>query len=193
MTDILILIIIALFALLGFRKGFAKTVWSAATTLVSIILGTALSRPIAIILYNRPLGSVFRNMAEKIIATNESLIAVNNYGAGAATEYIAMTICSVISFILIAVVVRVIAGLLAGSAKLVSKLPVVKQANALLGLVFGIVFGALLCYTGLGVIRALNLSGVIENGGFVSNIESSVIGSVFYFNNAVANALSHII
>ncbi len=179
MIDIVVILFIALFTWRGYRRGFARTLLSGASTILSIVLGMILLTPVSMLLLASPLGNLMRNAAKNIAG-----------GAGfVAAEAIAMIIASVLSFIIITVFIRIIIWVVSDALKIVTKLPIIKQANNILGLITGVVTAIVICYTVFGIIAALNAGDIISDGSLTNSIEKSLLGAIFYKNNALAELL----
>ncbi len=188
MIDIVVILFIALFTWRGYRRGFAATLVSSIATILSFVFSIFLTKPIAIAIASSPLGDLFRKLAENIVLENFTGITTPEYSHAIAVESITMLFSAVLSFVLISVVIRILAGFLASALKIITKLPVIKQANAVFGLVIGLLTSILICYVAFGLVQALGLVG-ISNGGVISMIEQSRLGEMFCNNNLITNTL----
>ncbi len=186
MIDILIALLIAVFARLGYKRGFISTLVNAVSTILSLVFGIVLAKPLSIVVSMSPLGDTLREISKNIIAKN---LHSPDYNSAIMTDAITMLLSTVICFVLAAVIIRALVWILTDVLKLVAKLPVIKQANSFLGLLMGIITAILICYTFFGVVAALNMSAIISNEAFIKGLESSFAARIFYHNNIIADTL----
>ena len=190
MADLMLLLILGLFAFVGYKKGFAKMMISALANIISIACGIIFTGPLAAVIYNSPIGSIVSGGAQSAIDGSGKLEGVAGY---VAADAVAMVASSVISFILITLVVRVIIGIVAQAVNLVAKFPLIKQANRSLGAVIGAISGFVICYAVLGMVYALYCADAIEYNYMIGSISDSFICSLLCDGNIVAESLSAIL
>ena len=77
----------------------------------------------------------------------------------AAVENASLLVMNIISFVVVILASKLVIALLVKILNIVSKLPVIKQANKLLGMVAGICSGLLVCYIAAGIIMMLSPEG----------------------------------
>jgi len=105
-------------------------------------------------------------------------------------EPTSMIIVNIISFLLIIIVIKILLSVLVNSLNLIAKLPIIKQANALLGLCTGFLSGLLISYIAIGIIGALSGNDFVFS--MQQHIRTSYIAEMMYEGNIVTNILSKI-
>ena len=193
MADIVLILLIGLFALSGYRKGFAKTLISTLANIISLVFSITLTKPVSTLVFNSPVGNIISGIAKKTIESNAGNTQLSQSSIEMMAEGIAMTASSVISFVIIGVVVKIAVVLLAEAIGIVTRLPIIRQANAALGAVVGVLGGVVISYVLIGIIYALGESGAMEYGILVQSLEESLICSKMYYNNIVANAIVSVV
>ena len=190
MADIALVLIIALFMILGSKKGLIRTLVGAASTLVSLVLSMLLYRPVSQALYNSSFGDSVRAYVHELLTKNVhggAQMLIND----AAVEAAAILIMNVISFVAVILIVKIIVMLFASIANITAKLPVLKQANSLLGMAAGALSGIIVCYIAIGVIAALGGNEALSAAA--ESIEKSYLAINLYNGNIVADILSGLI
>ena len=189
MADLVLIITLAIFTLWGMKKGFISTLLGFASTIISFVLTSVVYKPVALVLYASPLGEIAKSVVEKSLAENVKggeLLANT-----AAVESGAMLIINAITFILIIVLVKVLVSLLVSVAKFASKLPIIKQANSLLGGIIGLISGAFITYIVIGVLIALGDSGTWTLAA--ESIRESSLASFFASENLVSELVNSVL
>ena len=190
MADLILICFIALFAFIGMKRGFIKTIVGLASTLISLAL-TLLAYPVVSdLLHKLGVGEAITEIIIGVISKNEQV----NLGLGImekTAEASSVVVVNVISFIAVIIFAKFILTLLIKSLNIITKLPVIKQANALLGMVMGVLSGILISYTLIGVLAALNDNNVILV--VKEHLDSSLIAVLMYRGNAITEVLSKFI
>ena len=190
MADLILICFIALFAFTGMKRGFIKTIVGLASTLISLAL-TLLAYPVVSdLLHKLGVGEAITEIIIGVISKNEQV----NLGLGImekTAEASSVVVVNVISFIAVIIFAKFILTLLIKSLNIITKLPVIKQANALLGMVMGVLSGILISYTLIGVLAALNDNNVILV--VKEHLDSSLIAVLMYRDNAITEVLSKFI
>jgi len=187
MADIALVLIIALFMLWGSKRGLIRTLVGAASTLLSLILSMVLYRPVSQFLYSSSVGDSVRAYVNELLVKNASgnaQLLIND----ALVEAASMIVMNVISFCAVIIIVKIAVTLLACVANITAKLPVLKQANSLLGMAAGALSGILVCYIMIGTIAALGGNEALS--GAAQSIEKSYLAINLYEDNIVAEVLS---
>lgn len=193
MADIILIIVLLLFVYMGYRNGFVKTFINALANIVSVIFSIIFTNPVAKIICESPLGIILRDGAVSYVSAGVKDSKLTQAAVEMAADGICMTLSSIISFILIALVVKIAVRIIAGAMGLVSGLPLIKQVNRVLGAAIGAVSGFLICYVVIGFIIALSHGTAMELDLVIQSIENSFICSAFYHNNIVGNAICSVI
>lgn len=189
MADLILILALLIFTLWGMKKGFISTLLGFASTIISFILTSVVYRPVAAILYASPLGEIARSVVEKSLSENVQggeLLAKT-----AAVESGAMLIINAITFILIIILVKVLVSLLVSIAKIASKLPLIKQANSLLGGLIGLISGAFITYIVIGVLISVGDSGTWTVAA--ESIRESSLASFFASGNLVSELVNSVL
>lgn len=190
MADLILICFIALFAFAGMKKGFIKTIVGLVSTLISLAL-TLLAYPVfSDLLHKLGVGEAITEIILSVISKNEQV----NLGLGImerTAEASSVVVVNVISFIAVIILTKFVLTLLIKSLNIITKLPVIKQANALLGMVAGVLSGILISYTLIGVLAALNDNNVIL--AVKEHLDSSLIAVLMYRDNAITEVLSKFI
>ncbi len=190
MADLILICFIALFAFTGMKRGFIKTIVGLASTLISLVL-TLLAYPVVSdVLHKLGVGEAIKEIILDVIAKNEQV----NLGLGimeTTAEASSVVVVNVISFIAVIILTKFVLTLLIKSLNVITKLPVIKQANSLLGMIVGLLSGILVSYTLIGVLAALNDNNVILT--VKQHLDSSLIAVLMYRDNAITEVLSKFI
>ena len=166
MADIVLILVLFLFTLWGIKRGFISSLLGVASTIVSFLLTTLLYKPVARILFVSPVG----DFAQSLIATESELPeAVSLAGA--------KIIVDVIAFLLVIILVKIVLSVFTKIGKLASKIPVVKQADKLLGGILGLVSGVVFSYIVICIIVALGENDIMYEAA--ESIQNSSVASAF--------------
>lgn len=174
-VDWIILFVTIVYAILGFRKGFVATIASALGSLAALVLALlAASRfkePIGAILAPHLTESVqeslqldalvssadeawngisgyLQNILSAHGITPEALEASENPGQAllhAVTKTVGEEIAYILIFLIAFILLRIAVHFLIGLLNVITGLPIIHSANALLGGVVGVITGLLLC------------------------------------------------
>lgn len=190
MADLILVCFIALFAFIGMKRGFIKTIVGLASTLISLSL-TLLAYPVVSdFLHKLGVGEAITKTIFGVISKNEQ----GNLSLGImekTAEASSVVVVNVISFIAVIILAKFVLTILIKSLSIITKLPVIKQANSLLGMVVGFLSGILVSYTLIGILAALNGNNVIL--AVKEHLDSSLIAVLMYRDNAIAEVLSKFI
>lgn len=190
MADIILIVFIALYAYIGLKNGFIKSVVNFASTLLSFLLTSLLYRPVSLLLYNIGLGSIAKEISLNLL---EGKSGENMPPAllDKTADAFSVVIVNIISFVLVIIVIKIALGIITKSLNLVAKLPIIRQANSLLGLLIGFITGLLISYIVIGIIAAL---GDNETVNIIhSHIKNSCFTFALYENNMVTELLSSVL
>ena len=187
MIDIVLAIVLVLFAYLGWKKGLLKTLLGLASTVVSLVLSMILYNPVSAFIAKSSFGDFIReNVYEFLSKQGEKLLQTD-----LAVETASTLVINTVSFIAIIILSKILVTILSNVLNIASKLPVIKQANKLLGGVIGILSGLLTCYIVIGVLKNLSANETVSQ--IIKGIENSSFAIKFYENNFVSDMLSKFI
>lgn len=160
MADIILIAILIIFAYTGAKRGLIKTLVGIASTVLSLVLSMLLYNPVSKMLSESAFGeNVKEYVREFLMAEAEG--AAKLLITDAAVDTASLLVMNVISFVVVIVVSKILIIVLSKVLNIAAKLPVIKQANKLLGMVAGVLSGLLVCYIITGIIMALSPEGNI--------------------------------
>ena len=99
----------------------------------------------------------------------------------ATAKNIAITIINVGVLIALFLIARIILIFVKGLARLITKLPIIKQFDKLGGMVYGLLEALIIIYVILAIISLI--SPIISNTGILEWINNAWLGKMFYHNN----------
>ncbi len=202
--DLIFVVIIILSVIYGKKKGIIKTALGLSSTLVSIVASLLLYNPfmkfveanekvsgwiveIKSKIANAVLPSISIAPGEetpeflKYILTGELLEKGNNAIARAVADAV-VYIFIILTFI---VIIKLLVSILFKLLNATAKLPVIKQANGLVGALLGLAIGVIGCF----VVAAL-LTVFMGNGSWIAtSLKSSYFAKYFFETNFLLNKL----
>lgn len=190
MADLILICFIAFFAFIGMKRGFIRTIVGLASTLISLVLTLMAYPVVSDVLHKIGVGEAITKIILGVIIKNEQ----GNLGLGImekTAEASSVVVVNVISFIAVIILTKFVLTLLIKSLNIITKLPVIRQANSLLGMVVGVLSGILVSYTLIGVLAALNDNNVIL--AVKEHLDSSLLAVLMYRDNAITELLSKFI
>lgn len=211
LIDCIIVIIMALFIYVGYRKGFIKVAISLLAFIISILITLLFYRPIATQIMNNTeidekinesiYSSIkdvdFQNeeeksnnqiikLAEKYV--EEALVESKENTAKYVADSLTITIVEGITFIGLLIALRIALLLLNLIADFIGNLPIIKQFNKSGGIIYGILEGILVINIVFAILYILNP--ICANGEIQKNIEKSNLGKLIYENNIIINTVA---
>lgn len=214
--DVIILSVLALSIIFGYRKGLIGVAFNLCAFLVALIITWILYTPITnLVINNTQIDEGIRNsiiekgvIKEKVEnekteeKAEENNNVVNQYiqkyvtePATNATNNVVEETAKVVSEKVVAIgvaiglfiVVRIGLILLKFVAEAIAKLPVIKQFNKAGGLIYGAIRGMFIIYIFLAILFFIMS---INNSGMIANmINSSIISKMLYENNLILNII----
>lgn len=200
-VDIVIIAILVFAAFLGYKKGLVNTIFSVVAFLISIILSFILYTPVSNFINNHTqLNQKIETIVTEKLQTEESddntyntniIKNMENSAKEVAiketAKQVAMLGINLLSIICVYLVSRAILILLKSVINGIASLPVIKQFNEIGGLIAGLAKGLVLIYLVFAIV--ILLSDMFDFSGFVSLIDKSLLGKVFFDNNVIINIL----
>lgn len=173
MADIVIVVIIALAALAGYKKGLVRSVFNLGYHVAALIVSALLYPAVTNWLRDTKLYTVILTSVEEKIAAGK-IINIDNIpqmfraavqsGADAAVRSTAESVTNlaitVIAIVAVFVIVKCLLSLISGVLTSVSKLPVLSGVNRLCGFAVGALAGAIAVYLLLALTAAFPESAV---------------------------------
>ena len=206
-VDLIIVVLILMLGLYGYKKGLSSSILKIASLAISIVIALVLYKPISsIIIEKTPLSTTVENAISDFIVIDDSTNevkakesapnAIQSYINNAIEEAnktaqtavkdsivrgLSNIVIQICTLIILAVVVRIILMIIKSITDVVTDIPVIKQVNEIGGLAYGIVEALIIILVVFTVISFINNQTVIES------INKSFIGSMLYDNNIILN------
>lgn len=192
--DLIVLAIIALITFIGYKKGIIKVAFGLISFILAIILSLILYKPISSLIINHTsiTSSLETSIADRLSSADkeETDNIISNYYKTVKTTSIpiiannvAKTIIQIACIIVVFLVTNIILLLFRFSGDLLAKLPLIKQANHILGFIYGLLKGILLIYGLLAIITLL--APILDMNNIITLINSSIITNIMYNNNII--------
>lgn len=207
--DLVIVAIIALCILLGYRKGLTGSLLKIVSFVLALIIAFILFKPVSNFVidntnWDENLEQAIRQSILKQEEskddkeqTNQSMPdvmmnyineAVENAGNEAKNAIIdatardlSVTIINVAVAIVLFIISKIILLFIKGLANLLTKLPVIKQFDKLGGILYGLLQSLVIIYIIFAIISLF--SPMMDGTGIIEGIKKSFIGSMMYDNN----------
>ena len=201
--DIVVVAILALNIILGYKKGLINVVFNIVAFLLAIVITLVLYKPVSnIIIQNTNIHENIKEMIlkrsqgtepkEENIESNDinkyienSINNMTNEAKTAARENFATKAAQVITGIVLFILTRAILILLRFVTQTIAKLPIIKQFNTLGGIIYGIIKGLIIIYVLLTIMYLI--VSIKGNGNIALAIDSSCITKFLYDNNIIVN------
>lgn len=207
-VDLIIIAIVLLFVFIGYKKGLTGSLIKLLSFVIAVALAFMLYKPVAnAIIENTEIDD---NIKEAITRTfnqednnekegekNTPLTMVENINneienatnevKTTIIEETTKTIINVASAIVIYIIVRIILLIVSLFASQITKLPLIKQADEIGGIVYGAVEGIIIVYIILSVISLISV--IWTDSIAVTAITKSVLGNMLYNNNIILKLL----
>lgn len=126
-----------------------------------------------------PLDTLLRTNLEKKVFAPSGLTAVGDYVSQTIVGAILNVICFVVCFVALLIVFHIVLNFL----KVVFRFPVLKQMNSLVGGIFGLVRGVLLCFVAFALLPLFQT--VVPVEGITEMVEASALAPLFNSGNLI--------
>lgn len=214
-VDLIALLIIVVYALIGFFRGFSEFLFQVISLLITIGVVFFAYKPVANVVMDTQLDEkiysvVYENLANTPIAEGEEISTENtNMSEGIVStingyiteakenaeqnvlEFVSNKITIIVVYAITAVALFVIVHLVLFFIRIaldiMGSMPLLREGNQVLGLVIGVVKGILLVYLLLAL--ASGLSPILSQFGIIDAIESSKVSSILYNNNIIIDII----
>ena len=203
--DLIFMIILAVSVIIGIKQGFVRSLLGIASLFVSIIAAVYLYRPFIDLLYGIPavsgvIDSIIESIKNALLPALGSGMAENlppflgafmgnkiAEGNEMIAAALAEAVFSCILVIIFIILVRFAIAILIKALNLVTKLPVIKQFNGLLGGIMGLITGIIICYITATVLFVF--SGT-DGGAWINNaLASSGVAKHFFETNTLISSV----
>lgn len=209
-ADLIVLLLVGVTTFIGYKRGFVKTAFGMLSFLIAVIIATTFYKLLATQLINNTkiddwiYDTISQKIEDNTVDSNDrqlddSIFILENLPEKIKDEldiegtktraksFIAEKAVNIgmnlISFVIIYVVSRIGLIIACFALDLVAKLPVLKQANEILGLIFGAFQGLFSVFTALAIIMLL--TSVLNMEWLLGYIKGSLIASILYENNFI--------
>lgn len=207
-VDLIIIAIVLLFVFIGYKKGLTGSLIKLLSFVIAVALAFMLYKPVAnAIIENTEIDD---NIKEAITRTfnqednnekegeknipltmveniNNEIENATNEVKTTIIEETTKTIINVASAIVIYIIVRIILLIVSLFASQITKLPLIKQADEIGGIVYGAVEGIVIVYIILSIISLISV--IWSDNIAVTAITKSVLGNMLYNNNIILKLL----
>lgn len=202
--DIIVILLIALFTFIGYKQGLVKAAIRLLSFFIAIVVALILYKPISnAIIDNTSIDDNIKNtiiekikpegveqdepieIEEQTGITNKIIGETNNTIEQIANTF-AIKLIEVCVLILIFIVIKIILRFITALADLITKLPILKQANKLGGTVYGLIRGIFIVYV---LLAAIYLVSPLMNKNVTNTINDSIITKQIYNNNVLLNII----
>lgn len=183
MIDLIIIAIILLSSLMGYKKGLVNALFNLLAFVVAIIITFFLYKPVTNWVIDN---TDFDNRIENAIIENGIIDEDIDYFTDA-TNSLADKVVEIFVTIGLFIITRLVLCVARGIAKGIATLPLIKQFNEVGGLLYGILRGAFFVYLMLAIaflVISINDTGIISNA-----INTSFIAKMLYENNIILNII----
>lgn len=211
-VDALVVICMAGFIIIGYKKGLIKVALSFVAIILSFVIAFTLYRPVATAIinnteldnninnhiYEKIKDVDFKNITEKDKENNKILKFSEKYVNSAieqskdniaedVSENLTRTIIEGISFLGLLIITRIALIALNLLSSFIAEFPIIKQFNKSGGVLYGIIEGFFIINTIFAIIYLINTT--TPNTKLERAISDSKIGSLVYENNVIINVI----
>ncbi len=209
LLDIIFLAIIIACTVWGAKRGIIKTVLGLSSFIVSIIAALLLYQPFMDLIYSNPaIASLIDGFKANIVeammpsqAISPELLDVQipalfmailgndiiSQGTEAMATAVADAVVYLITIVIFIIAIKLLVSLLFKIFNVAAKLPVIKQANGLVGGILGIIIGIVLCWIAAAVISMFIGQG--GTGWIIDSVENSRIAKHMFQTNIIFSIL----
>lgn len=202
-VDIIIVAILILCILYGYKKGLIKVATKLLATVIAIVVTLILYIPISNLIINatsidESIQNVIYENVSKNITTKNSDNSNENYLQTIQGQLVedaknnilpetsrklAINIIHIGVMILLFVALKIGISLIKVLTDKISKLPIIKQFDKVGGVIYGLLIGFVIIFVSLAIIKVVD--GINPQNPVSKNVEKSSIGGVLYNNNVI--------
>ncbi len=202
-VDIIIVAILILCILYGYKKGLIKVATKLLATVIAIVVTLILYIPISNLIINatsidESIQNVIYENVSKNITTKNSDNSNENYLQTIQGQLVedaknnilpetsrklAINIIHIGVMILLFVALKIGISLIKVLTDKISKLPIIKQFDKAGGVIYGLLIGFVIIFVSLAIIKVVD--GINPQNPVSKNVEKSSIGGVLYNNNVI--------
>lgn len=212
LADLVVIAIILLSLFIGVKRGFIRSIVGVLSIVISLALATWTYPVVSNTIDNIGITSSIEDTIEKSLINKDNsekqntedeishlpkstqeviqkqTEAITASAADATAKTISSLAVNIISILLVFIIVRIIMFLISHSLKFITRLPVIKGIDKILGGILGLLSGILIVYLILTFITfntAIN-----SDGALIKAIHNSYLTSFMYDNNFIVNLLT---
>ena len=182
MLDLIVILVILIYAFNGWRRGLILSVFSILGYILSLIVAREFS---PVFTKYVVLNTGFDTWLDSILSVTQM-----NVPTSAVSDLATNTIINVICFFIIFAVTSMVIFNIARLVNGVGRLPVIGELNSLGGLVFGTVKGLLLIFIVLALSQIIVTTGNTQLG---QKIEGTIVVKSMYHNNPILYVIKEIV
>ena len=207
--DIIIIAIIAISILLGYKKGLVKVAVKLCAFLIAVIVALLFYKPVSnLIIENTELDEkiesvIIENGTKELEENNDEdkenfLENIQEYVGNAVTQTqneiienlakeVSIRLINILVIVGLFILTRLLLIILVLISDWITNIPVIKQFNQLGGVLYGIIRGLLLIYVILSIVFLV--VSVTANNSIITVIESTILTEFMYKNNILLNII----
>lgn len=206
--DIIILSLIALCVILGYKKGLTKCVIKILSFVIALVVAFILFKPVSnLIINNTTIDDNIRNSIINLIQDDveqngkisedtslpQSMIEYINESIETSVNQTKMTVVNTVAneisvgivnvcvAIGLFIIVRIALIFVKALSSIITDLPIIKQVDKVGGILYGLFEALIIIFVIFAIISFI--SPMIESSGLIEVINKSIIGTVLYNNN----------
>ena len=199
--DLIVILVIALFTLIGYKQGLIKVAIKIASFFIAIIIALVLCKPVStLVINNTTIDDKIENAIiekitpegmkpeDKVEAQNlpSGIIKNTNDSIKSIAETLTTKLIEICTILILYIVARIVLKFIAALATLIEKIPILKQFNKLGGTVYGLVKGVLIVYVVLAIIY---LASPLLKENTSKKIEEARLTKMMYNNNIITKIM----
>ena len=193
LVDCIVVAIILLSVLLGYKKGFIALAVKLLACVIAIAATLLLYKPVGTFIINATAidegieNAIIEKVNDIMVenenpdVTSELIQSAKNGKLPEAARGLSIAIVDVGVMLILYIVIRIVLRFVTALANFVAKAPIVKQLNEIGGLVYGLARGVLIIYIALLLVSLA--SQVYPNNVLNSNINNSYLTKMMYEHN----------
>ncbi len=194
-ADIVVIAVVAVCIILGYRSGFLKSLINIVSYIVSIVLSFFFYPVLSKFLMGTPLYTFFlekvgeRYPQSGLIQTEWQFLEKYIKGAeGAVSAAVAELLVNIISFIIIVIICKIAIKLIGKTLNVFTRLPIIKQFNRFGGAITGGLIGILLVYIVMALMVVFAPIGSLDR--VTNEIQKSVFAEEMFNYNIILNLIN---
>ena len=194
--DLVLIAIIALFTLIGYKRGLIKVAFGLVSFVLAIAISVIIYKPVSdfVINYTPIDDNIESVITERLNSSDttkeetENMVSnyyknIKNASTAVIADGMSKTIVNIGCILIVFIITKIILFFFRFAGDLIAKLPLIKQFNSAGGFIYGLLKGFIIIYGLLALIAIL--SPIININNIVGIINKSVITNIMYNNNII--------